>query len=533
MIPASRVVMLPLTTCLLAGTPALAGAIPPGDGVGAVLDRVRRAVGYERLRALAHGVEIRGPASLLGAPATHRQRFDATGRFHRRMDGLVTIESGFDGTTVWSRDLGGEIRTLALGERDQFMVGTMFQTHGWLSPAAPLAFRLLAGGAGGDASASGVKLEFELSDSPLSGVITVDAESGRPTGVVFRWGATEGTITMEGWAEHEGMWFPRHVSVVTARGADASYEMESLAVLSASEGEGGGVFAPPEPDAGAARFDPGAPAALTIKRAPTGHMLVRARINGGEEGWFIFDTGAGATVLATTTVERLKIATEGTLPALGVGGSVPTTLARPGSLTIGRLTMERPITIALDLAFLDAPMGEHIDGVIGFGVLHRSIARIDMAAPSVELHDPRTFDGAGLAWARMELYNRVPTVEGAVEGHAGMFTLDTGAGGSSVAICEPAVRRLNLLEGRETTASTAGGVGGFIEARAGKIRSLNLAGAELGGMDVVFVTEAKGAFADPYTLGNVGGQVLRPFTMYTDYQRRRIALIPRDGSKNE
>src|SRR4029079_6780259 len=44
-------------------------------------------------------------------------------------------------------------------------------------------------------------------------------------------------------------------------------------------------------------FDAAAPAALEVKKAPTGHLLVKPRIAGKDAGWFIFDSGAGNSVV--------------------------------------------------------------------------------------------------------------------------------------------------------------------------------------------------------------------------------------------
>jgi len=44
-----------------------------------------------------------------------------------------------------------------------------------------------------------------------------------------------------------------------------------------------------------------------VKRAPTGHPLVKPVVNGQDTGWFIFDTGAGIGCVSTPHVESLVL----------------------------------------------------------------------------------------------------------------------------------------------------------------------------------------------------------------------------------
>jgi hypothetical protein len=100
----------------------------------------------------------------------------------------------------------------------------------------------------------------------------------------------------------------------------------------------------------------------------------------------------------------------------------------------------------------------------------------------------------------------------------------------SVAMHEPAVRELGLLEGRETTDSKSGGVGGFVKVKRGVLAWFELGGVRTEAVRAEFALEAKGALADPYSLGNIGGVLLKPFVLVTDYGGGRIAFVPREGA---
>jgi hypothetical protein len=130
-------------------------------------------------------------------------------------------------------------------------------------------------------------------------------------------------------------------------------------------------------------------------------------------------------------------------------------------------------------------------------------------------------------WETLVIDQRIPHVRAKFEGHEGLFRLDTGVGSGTVSMHEPAVRELKLLEGRETTDAKAGGVGGFESVKSGELAWFEIAGKRMEKVKADFATEAKGAFADPWSLGNIGGGLLRPWVLVTDYTRGRVGFVER------
>jgi hypothetical protein len=201
---------------------------------------------------------------------------------------------------------------------------------------------------------------------------------------------------------------------------------------------------------------------------------------------------------------------------------------RPDTLTLGRATIDKPAMIVMNFAFLDMPMGEQIAGIIGYGMIHRTVAEIDMEAPAISLYDPAAYDSSKVTWSRLAIDSRVACVEAEFEGHKGWFHLDTGAGASTVQLHAPAVERLKLLEHRTTIPSASSGVGGFTPVREGYLDWFEIGGHRMEKVPATFALKAKGAFATPYTLGNVGGGLVKPFKLVMDYQHERIAFVPRE-----
>lgn len=284
--------------------------------------------------------------------------------------------------------------------------------------------------------------------------------------------------------------------------------------------------APPAPPI----FDPAAPTELRVMKARTGHLLVRPEINGHDAGWFIFDTGAGISVVSTPHVPELELTDDGAIDAVGVGGAEKARLWRAGKLVLGPLTLQDHQLMSTDLSFLKQHLGEEIAGVIGHGLLSRCIAEMDLAAPRIALHDPQSWTLPSGEWAPMSLDGNVPTIDAVFEGHPGRFRLDTGS--DSAVIFHPgAVRKWKLLEGRELVDSKLGGVGGFIAAKSGTVRSVSLCGVEQQDVAVQFALEDKGSYADVTRDGTIGGGLLRAGVLVVDYAGARFAFTARPAAE--
>ncbi|MBL0926955.1 MAG: retropepsin-like domain-containing protein [Phycisphaerales bacterium] len=315
------------------------------------------------------------------------------------------------------------------------------------------------------------------------------------------------------------------------------------AVVAARLGGAAALMAQPQ-----ASFDAARPSALEVKRSKTGQLLVKVEVNGRDAGWFIFDTGAGVCVVSkslTGRAEELGMSSAGEVDAVGVGGSKRSSkLFRAAALRVGPLTLKDHVVMETDLSFLTPHLGEEVSGVIGYGVLARCVAEIDVGAalgeagggigePRVSLFAPAGYALAEGAWTELSVEGRVPAVKARFEGNGGgregMFRLDTGANGH-VTFHEPAVRTMKLLEGREVRDAKLGGVGGFVSAKAGTIGWFELGGVRHENMPASFAIEKKGVFADADRAGNIGAELLRPFVVVIDYTNKRAAFVRRGGA---
>lgn len=461
----------------------------------------------------AGAVTVTGSAGFLGAQSPARLTLDAQGRYLLEIGGTIPMTRGFDGREAWVRELADGPRMLRLRELDEARILGEVLSGAWRAPGAFVR--------AGEAREDGT-ISFTTEPGRVEGTIELDRATGRVANLSMRSGNDRQTLSFSGWREAMGVWVPSRLSI----SGSVSTTVELSGEPEAAEARFGPAHS--EDSRAGAEFRAGAPAALEVRKARTGHLLVRPTINGTPTGWFIFDTGAGATVIDQATAERLGLEQFGEVPAVGNGGTVTSRFTRPATIELGAMTLKRPFAIVLDFSGIAAAMGEEIAGAIGYDLLHRAVVMIDIEAGAIELHDPAAYAGTH-AWSPLMLYERRPVIEAEFEGKRGAFMLDSGAGQMSVSFTADSVERFGLLEGREVRDGMSGGVGGMHPEKRGTVASFTLAGREHRDVPAQFKLPAKEKTADEdrSIVGVIGGGLLRKYRVVLDYAGERIALEPR------
>lgn len=484
-----------------------------------VLADARRALGWDALAASGGAVRIVGRARALGESSEQQVLFDGAGRYVESNDGPMGTSGGTDGSVTWTRDWSDTPRVLVLGDRAGTDLEHLFTSGAWTLDRGTLRFEPSV-----RRESDEIVLDFAHADGVIRGSIRLDAATHRARSATYSSDGTPTRWRFDDYADHAGFVFPSHVEGEHGghvQTLDAT-RVERVEHVTASE------FAPRIEPPRDARFDASIAPALEVKAARTGHLLIHPLIDGQDLGWFIFDSGAGTNCIANEVTEGLGSQPFGEIEARGVGGSVPARFWRARELRLGPLTIEGPRFMGLDLAFLEPHFGVPVGGILGYELLARCVAEFDMQAGAISIHDPRSYvlpDGG--AWEEVLVYTRHPCVRARFEEHEGVFNIDTGAAGDTVTFHYQTVADLGLVTGRETEPETAGGVGGSVEVRTGELANFRLGGRDFGAVPVSFALEDKGAFADDYVAGNIGGKLLEPFRIVFDYPGDRIGFVPR------
>lgn len=136
--------------------------------------------------------------------------------------------------------------------------------------------------------------------------------------------------------------------------------------------------------------------AIAMNKLATGHETVTVEIN-GVSGWFVLDSGAGATVIHSARLAKYELAsTEAVNSSIGIGAGGQSSIMSHDiqSLRIDGAALNLPQVRSMDLSgvveALTAATGTEIDGVIGQDVLTRYQGVIDVKAQQLFLRpEPR------------------------------------------------------------------------------------------------------------------------------------------------
>ncbi len=414
-----------------------------------------------------------------------------------------------DGARVWERQWNNPVREFQRVERETALLQFAVLDGTWDDAGGPV--ELVADGATMHLRWRGGSTLYALETDPASGDPLQVARTDE--------GGLQG-LRLEDWGEIGGVRVPRTIRRGTL---DALHDVYRVTAVEHAPGI---EFARPADPPRDWLLDAEVPATLEAKRARTGHVLVHPAVDGADHGWFIFDSGAGAMCLDPDVAQALGARQIGEVTAVGVAGRAAAEIYSTRSFTLGPLTLRDPIFVALDLDFIGAALGEKIVGIVGNEVFARTIVEFQAGETlRLALHDRDSFTlPTDAAWTEMLLDGNLPCVRARFEGEReGLFRLDTGAGGT-MAFHAGAVKKWDLLGGRATQVSIAGGVGGMQAIRTGKIAWFELAGHRFEDLEVGFYTGAGGAFADHDLDGNLGLDLLGEFRLIFDYRGSRMAF---------
>lgn len=431
---------------------------------------------------------------------------------------------GFDGAEVWSVDATGQPRTESGGEARANAVNTAYRNSlaYWFPERHKAAISYAGEKAAGGAT-------YDL--------VRIVPEGGRPftfwvdkaTHLITRMQEqTETDLRTETYSDFRdvgGAKLPYRT--VTSIGDPKYDQVAMLTRLTVLPGADAAKFrkpAPPPPDF---TFPDGVAEVTLPIRLVSNHIYLDVTV-GGRAVPFIFDTGA-INVLSKEWMRGLGVTDQGALPGSGVGEAKQEAgLARVGKIDVGGLVLRDQVFATLAWKDLQRLDGAQSAGLIGYEVAKRTVVTIDYAGRTISFRKPETFTPpAGVAAIPLSFNEHTPQIMGAIDGIPAKLDLDTGSR-STIDVTAPfaAAHKLDTVWKLSPPAMTGFGIGGAVHGRVGRGHSLTLGNVTLTDPLVEVSLQTKGAFASPYFGGNVGGGVLRHFTVTLDYPHQRLFLVP-------
>jgi predicted aspartyl protease len=514
---------LSLLLLLLSSSLALADA---DADTAALLARAKTASGgaaWDTVTALS----AQGQMKAAGLSGTVEVREDLRrGRSVVRYElGLFKGGNGYDGSVSWNQDPGGEVARLDAPEAQR-----QARTAAWLSARA---YWYPQRGAASYAAAGTREEEGRryrvLTATPAGGEpveLWFGTDSGLLERTVTSLAAPERLVTrLQDWRDSGGLRLPFHI--VTDRGSDKASRIELLyARMDTQATVSDADFAVPQITGGAHIT-----AASGVTRIPfrivRDHIHVQVQVD-GHPLQMLVDTG-GMNILLPAAVKKIGLKTEGELVGRGVGEqTTQVALARATSLRLGEVEFDKPLFYILDFGQLPDVEGEDFDGVIGYELFQRFGVTIDYANRQLLLANMEKFTPpAGATAVPFTLIERIPLIEGRIDGRPARISVDTGSG-AAIDLHSPFVRQHGLKQryGASYEQISGWGVGGPMRAWPVRLGKLEIGGFELPQVAASLYTGDKGAFASPDNDANLGGRVLGRFTVAFDYVNKKMYLAP-------
>jgi hypothetical protein len=382
----------------------------------------------------------------------------------------------------------------------------------WNNPAAPL----VRSADGRELGLATGRFRFRL-DGPAAGGFPLTLRTVNSPAAV--------TLAFRGLQRLAGTWLPRQV-VILGSGDLTELRIDHAERVDVEPAR----FRPPPQRERGFRFVDGAPRELQVARADSGHLFVRPRLAGDDVGWFLFDSGAGISLLSGGLIERYRLPPVGRTRVSGIGGSIGERgVHRCPRLELGPLALQSINVVAFDPARSRAGrlLGQPVVGVLGWDVLLRSAVELDLRDGRIWLHPSGAVDVATPYRHPLYLHWKVPwvRVRYAPDGE-GLFMLDTGAGSRGLFFPHDSVQRLGLLERLAGPGGRAAGAGGSVAVRHSTLEWVQV-GTHTSRRVPVRLGLEEDFEGDIHTQGILGGAVLEPFRVMLDYRLGQVGFIPR------
>ena len=258
-------------------------------------------------------------------------------------------------------------------------------------------------------------------------------------------------------------------------------------------------------------------------------ILLPVKVNGQGPFDFIFDTGAGTSLLSSELAKQLAVKVVGSKEGQSAGGKVAVSLAKADSLAVGEAKLDDVDVGIVDLSHIGKTIGAKVEGDLGYNFLKHFRLTIDYGSCELRLDNPKRVELL-LTAAKTEVPVRLanpakPLI--LVDVHANgrgpfQFAIDTGT--STTAITPELAKELGV------SSSTIGPVttgGAHVDVTAGALNSFQIGGAKVDHMPVVvadffaMLSSAIGAKLD----GIVGFNFLRNYKVVIDYPNELFSLF--------
>jgi Aspartyl protease/PDZ domain len=266
------------------------------------------------------------------------------------------------------------------------------------------------------------------------------------------------------------------------------------------------------------------------------HIYTDVWLNGKGPYRLLVDTG-GVNIVTPTVAKELGLSVQGQMEGRGAGeGTMDTGLTKVAEVRVGDAVIKDQVFAVLPFESFADVEGVPENGLIGYEVFRRFIARVDYGKSDLTLIDPAHFDPAKAGVEVPFVFTaHIPTVQAEIDGLTGEFQIDTGAR-SELTLTDPfsVAHNLRAAHPKGVDAVTGWGVGGASRGYVTVLGALKVGGVTFTAPVTTLANEKRGAFGEGSFAGNIGGGLLKQYVVTFDYGHQKMyfaagGIAERDG----
>jgi predicted aspartyl protease len=248
---------------------------------------------------------------------------------------------------------------------------------------------------------------------------------------------------------------------------------------------------------------------------------------------FIFDTGAGGTIINESTADSLGIVGDEAVPREGATGMAEIVQSTDHIVYVEDTSFQDVTLGIADIDHIEKRIGMPIDGVIGWLILSQYAVRIDYDTMLIEIYDNNKFEydfgdgGYALEVQGTAIFTNVTTTFKSGNIFTGKVLVDTGAG-NTFYFNTPFIEENDLLAEmdtyyeRETQSISTESAHAYTT----MLANLSIGDYEFSTLPVTMTIAEEGASSWSGPMGILGNGVLKHFNVFIDLQQKRMSLEP-------
>jgi len=264
------------------------------------------------------------------------------------------------------------------------------------------------------------------------------------------------------------------------------------------------------------------------------HIIIPISLNSSDPLNFIFDSGAGGTLISKKTADSLEFKSKRSRTNIGVSGAHKVEAIRGVDLSLVGKKVGNITLLSSNTYFEEMDDGRKVNGVIGFAILSRYVVEIDYARQELLLFNRLNYQYSGNGKAlTISIEQNLPMVQASIKLYngtqfEGRFMVDTGSR-TDIIISSPTVIKYDVAENIGNYYNVRASIGTSTrrtKMRYGRLQSLIIGGYKFDNIPVALSSDNKGVLSLESLNGIIGNRLLQRFDVIFDYQRSVMYLEP-------